>query len=245
MKPARPWWRRTWVLILFGAFLLLGVAATLLCTVGLDAYARRYVERLVSDALLVPVRIDRAQFKIRGRSALIGITIVNPAGYRESEACRFDRLDGYLEAGSIWENTIEMRDLVLVHPVLTVDYLDGRSNFGVLIANLAGDAPDPQAVPPSIPGQTFRISRARIIDGVIRFRCSAVNGGFVDLLLPELEMKDFGDAPGSEPTMKKILTVLLEVMAGSALKVENPSIPVEARRSFSDELRKLSGRKSP
>lgn len=238
MRPARSFWRRKWPLILLGAVLLLGTVAALLGTVGLDAYARRYVEQLAAEALRVPVHIDRAQVKIRGRSALTGITIVNPAGYRESEACRFDRLDGYLEAGSVFRSTIEMRDLVLVHPVLTVDYLDGRSNFAVLIENLAGDPVDPQAVPPAIPGQTFRISRARVIDGVVRFRSSEANGGFVAILLPDLEMEDFGDAPGSEPSLAKVLTVILEAMAGSAIKAEDPSIPVDLRRAFVKELRK-------
>ena len=241
MGPARSARRRwKWALIPLGAVLLIAAAVALFYAFGLDPYARRYVERLAGDALRVPVRIDCAQVRIRGRSALTGISIVNPAGYRESEACRFDRLDGYLEAASIFRRTLEMRDLVAVHPVFTVDYLDGRSNFAVLIGNLAGDPVDPQAVPPTSPGQTFRISRARVIDGVVRFRSTDANGGFVAILLPDLEMNDFGDAPGSEPSLAKVLTVILQAMAGSAIKSEDPSIPVDVRRSFSKELRKLS-----
>ena len=241
MGPARSvrrWWK--WALIPLGAVLLIAAAAALFYVFGLDPYARRYVERLAGDALRVPVRIDRAQVRIRGRSALTGISIVNPAGYRESEACRFDRLDGYLEAASIFRSTLEMRDLVAVHPVLTVDYLDGRSNYAVLIGNLAGDPVDPQAVPPISPGQNFRISRARVIDGVVRFRSTDANGGFVAIMLPDLEMKDFGDVPGSEPSLAKVLRVILQAMAGSAIKSEDPSIPVDVRREFSKELRKLS-----
>jgi hypothetical protein len=241
MGPARSvrrWWK--WALIPLGAVLLIAAAAALFYAFGLDPYVRRYVERLAGDALRVPVRIERAQVRIRGLSSLTGISIVNPAGYRESEACRFDRLDGYLEAASIFRSTLEMRDLVAVHPVLTVDYLDGRSNFAVLIGNLAGDPVDPQEVPPTTPGQTFRISRARVIDGVVRFRSSDANGGFVAIMLPDLEMDNFGDAPGSEPSLAKVLTVILEAMAGSAIKAEDPSIPVDVRRAFSKELRKLS-----
>jgi hypothetical protein len=236
-RSVRRWWK--WALIPLGAVLLITAAAALFTAFGLDPYARRYVERLVGDALRVPVRIDRAQIRIRGRSALTGISIVNPAGYRESEACRFDRVDGYLEAGSIFRATLEMRDLVAVHPVLTVDYLDGRSNFAVLIGNLAGDPADPQAVPPAIPGQAFRISRARVIDGVIRFRSRDADGGFVSILLPDLEMENFGDASGSVPSLAKVLTVIFEAMVGCAIKAEEQSIPVDARWAFLKELRKI------
>ncbi|HEV3026809.1 MAG TPA: hypothetical protein VG457_04510 [Planctomycetota bacterium] len=241
MRPARSvrrWWK--WALIPLGALFLIEAAVALFYAFGLDPYARRYVERLAGDALRVPVRIDRAQVRIRGRSALTGISIVNPAGYRESEACRFDRVDGYLEAGTIFRRTLEMRDLVAVHPVLTVDFLDGRSNFAALIGNLAGDPADPQAVPPAIPGQKFRVSRARVIDGVVRFRSSDANGGYVSILLPDLDMGDFGDAPGSEPSTARVLALIFEAMAGSVLKSDDPSIPVDVRRAFSKELRKLS-----
>jgi hypothetical protein len=237
-RSVRRWWK--WALIPLGAVLLIAAAAGLFYAFGLDPYCRRYVERLAGDALRVPVRIDRAQVRIRGRSALTGISIVNPAGYRESEACRFDRLDGFLETASIFRSTLELRDLVAVHPVLTLDYLDGRSNFAVLIGNLAGDPVDPQAVPPTTPGQTFRISRARVIDGVVRFRSTDAKGGFIVILLPDLEMEDFGDAPGSEPSLAKVLTVILEAMAGSAVTSEDPSIPADVRRAFSEKLRKLS-----
>jgi len=240
MAPARSvrrWWK--WALIPLGAVLLIAAAAWLFYAFGLDPYARRYVERLAGDALRVPVRIDGAQVRIRGRSALTGISIVNPAGYRESEACRFDRLDGYLEAASIFRSTLEMRDLVAVHPVLTVDFLDGRSNVAALIGNLAGDPADPQAVPPTIPAQAFRISRARVIDGVVRFRSSDVSGGFVSILLPDLDMENFGDAPGSVPSLAKVLTVIFEAMAGSAIQSKNPSIPADGQRAFSEEFREL------
>ncbi len=243
MAPARSgrrWWK--WALIPLGALLLIAAAAALFIAFGLDGYCRRYVERLVGDALRVPVRIDSAQMRIRGRSALIGISIVNPAGYRESEACRFDRVDGYLEAGSVFGPTVEMRDLVAVHPVLTVDYLDGKSNVAVLIGNLAGEPADPQAVPPAIPGQAFRISRARVIDGVVRFRSSDPNGGFVSILLPDLDMDNFGDAEGSVPSLAKVLAVIFEAMAGSVAKSEDPAIPVDVRRALSEEFGKLSRR---
>lgn len=240
MAPSRSGWRWwKWALIPVGALFLIAAAAGLFLLFGLDGYARRYVERLAGDALRVPVHIDRGEIRIRGRSTLTGISITNPAGYRESEACRFDRVDGYLEAGSVFGATIEMRDLVAVHPVLTIDYLDGRSNFMALIGNLVGEPADPQAVPPAIPGQKFRISRARVIDGVVRFRSGDAKGGFVSILLPDLEMTDFGDAPGSEPSLGKVLSVIFEAMAGSAIKVEGTSIPVDARRQFSEELQKL------
>jgi hypothetical protein len=239
MSRAR-WVRRwRWALIPLGALLLLAAAAALFYAFGLDPYCRRYVERLAGDALRVPVHIDRAQIRIRGRSALTGITIVNPAGYRESVACRFDRVDGFLEAPTVFLDRLVMRDLVAVHPVLTVDYLDGRSNFAVLIGNLAGEPVDPQEVPPANPGQTFRISRARVIDGVVRFRSPDANGEFVSILLPDLEMEDFGDASGDVPSLAKVLTVILEALAGSAIKSKDSSFPVDARRALENELRKI------
>lgn len=239
MKRRVPFVRRKAFLIPAAFALLLLLAAGLLYGFGIDLYCRRYVEKLAEGALRVPVHIERAEISIHGRSALHGISIVNPPGYREPEAFLADHLDGYLEAHSVFEPTIRMRDLVLVHPVFTLDFLDGRSNFGVLIANLSGDPVDPDAVPPEIPGQKFRISRLRVIDGSVRFRSDAAKGGFIDVVLPELELHDFGDAPGSEPSLQKILALVFEAMAGSALKAENPGIPADLRRGFVEELRKL------
>lgn len=236
--------RLVWGRVLIVGLLVIVTAAALFYAFVLDAFAKRTVLRIAERALRVPIRIERTQFHVWGRSALTGISIVNPPGYREPEAAHFDRLDGFLDAASINSPTVQMRDLVLTHPVFTVDFLDGRSNYAVLISNLIGDPVDPQAVQPLVPGQKFRIERLRVVDGIIRFRSENAGGGFVDVVLPDLELTDFGDAPGAEPSLAKVLALIFEAMAGSVMKVEDPSIPEHLRTAFGKELLEIRKKRS-
>src|SRR4051812_42987565 len=105
------------LLIPAGVLLGLIVLPVLAVLLGIDPLVRHSTRRLVEDALQVPVRIDRARVRLRGTAAFTGVSISNPLGYRESEACRFDCLDGYVTVPSLFMNDIEIHDLVLTHPV--------------------------------------------------------------------------------------------------------------------------------
>jgi hypothetical protein len=236
LKIARP--KR--LFIVAGALVGLLTLPVLAYLLGIDPMVRHSARGLVEDALRVPVRIDRARVRLRGTAAFYGVSISNPTGYQEAEACRFECLDGYVTVPSLFLNDIQVHDLVLSHPVFTVEFAEGKSNWGTLIGNLVGEDPPADAKSsPEAPAEetTFRITRLRIIDGVVRFRSSLIPGGVATISLPDLELADLGTAPGSATPIRIVLAVLFQLLGGGAMEQKKVPLPSDVRATFTREMK--------
>lgn len=66
---------------------------------------------------------------LRCTAAFYGVSISNPTGYPEAEACPFECLDGYVTVPSLFLNDNQVHDLGLTHAVFPVEFAEGQSNW--------------------------------------------------------------------------------------------------------------------
>jgi hypothetical protein len=218
-----------WILAgLAGLVLLLGLFVALF----LDSLARRGMESVSSHAMGVAIELGELRLKLRGRVEIERATVGNPAEYREAVALRIARLDAYLDRGSLTGSEIRIPDMIVTQPDFTVEFRDGVSNVAVLVDRLLS------AIPADAP--KFRIERLRVREAVVRVRSGEIKGGETVFRLPDLELQNFGDAPGTAPTGRLVAALFLQLLAGGAMEQEDTSFPSGLRKSFKAELERSS-----
>jgi len=229
--PAHP--RRRRLLIWIGAtFAALVVSFGLFLAFGIDIVARRGIEKVVGDALGAPIEIRKVRLRLKGKAEIEGARIGNPSGFQGAVALDLAALDAFLDGDSLSGHEILIYDMLAIRPEFTVEFLDGKSNVAVLVERLL------EAIPADAP--KFRIQRLRVREAVVRIRSPQIAAGETVFRLPDLEIRDFGDAPGTASTANILIALFLQLLAGGAVEQENIAFPEDLRKSFGAELKKSS-----
>jgi hypothetical protein len=109
--------------------------------------------------------------------------------------------------------------MLVIRPDFTVEFANGTSNLAVLVQRLI------DAIPEDAP--RFKIERLRVREAVVRI-------GKTVLHLPDLELRNFGDAPGTASTANLLLALFLQILAGGAMEQEEAAFP----KSFAGEVKR-------
>ena len=218
----------------WGSAALAGVLLLLVLFVAfaMDPLARRGMEKVARDAIGAAVELQQVRLKLRGTVEIERAVVGNPSGYQEAVAMRITRLDAFLDRSSLTGSEIRIHDMLVIQPDFTVEFVDGVSNVAVLVDRLIA------AIPADAP--KFRIERLRVREAVVRIRSGEIAGGETVFRLPDLELHDFGDAPGTASTAQLLGALFLQVLAGGAMEQENAAFPSGLRKSFKAELHRSS-----
>jgi len=224
--------RRRLLLWIAGGTAALVVSFGLFLAFGIDIVARRGIEKVVRDALGAPIEIRKVRLRLKGKAEIEGARIGNPGGFQEPVALDLAALDAFLDGDSLSGPEIRIYDMLAIRPEFTVVFLNGKSNVAVLVERLI------EAIPADAP--KFRIERLRAREAVVRVRSPEIPGGEAVFRLPDLEVRNFGDAPGTASTANLLIALFLQLLAGGAMEQEEVAFPEGLRKSFRAELQKSS-----
>ena len=227
------------VLIVLAILLAIPVVALMVAAVMIDSVVKSGTETAASFALKVPARLKGATIKYAGRATLSGFEIGNPPGYREPRAAAFEEFDTVLRTSSLFEEVIEVSDVLVAKPDLTIEFIGTKSNWSVLMSNLASVAgghpseSDSGKADAGV-GKKFRIERLRVEGATVRFRSDLIPGGAHALTLAPFELKAIGSSPGGA-SMAQVLGTLLHAMGGEAARSGENHLPQQLLESFKNE----------
>jgi len=230
------------ILLALGFLLAVPLAVLLVALLAMNGIARRTVEALGTDAMGVPVRLEKAQVRLAGGARLTGFVVGNPLPFQEVRSFRFERLDVETRLGALLQNPVEIRELVLVRPQVTLELRGGRTNWGTLIDNLSESLKaEEDEKKPGEPGDrtTFIIRRVRILNPLIRVRLPILKDP-VTLALNAIELDRMGTSPGSASTMGVVLAAIYQALFRGELK-DAGGIPAELRSTLRNELAEVAG----
>lgn len=220
----RLWWG------LGGSLAALAILFALFLAFGIDIVARRGIQSVIRNALGAPAELRSVKLRLRGTAEIEGARIGNPGGYQQAKALDIARLDAFLDTDTLSKDVLVIHDMLVIRPDFTVEFLDGTSNVAVLVDRLLA------AIPADAP--RFRIDRLRIREAVVRIHVPGQTGEPIVFHLPDLELHNFGDAPGTASTANLLLAVFLQTLAGGAIEQEQKAFPEGLRRSFGEELKR-------
>lgn len=213
---------------LTAAVLLIGTVAAVM----IDPLVRKTVEKESAAALQVPTRLHDASVRFSGKVALKRFEIHNPPDYSEPRAVTFERFDLLVRPRELFEEEVEIDDVTVVRPELTLEFNGAKNNLSALLDNLnAGRAPRE----PKEDGKKFLIRRLHLQNAVVRFRSNLLSGGARTVSLPDISLENIGTAEGGA-TMGEILKVLLQTLGTAALNSAQGLVPSELLNSLRADL---------
>lgn len=216
-KASRPGIRiRRWI-----SGLLLGVIAViiivLLCAIGnLDRIVKAGIEKYGSRSVGTEVAVQSVRIRLKeGRAEIHGLTVGNPAGFREKNAFSLGEIAADIDVRSVAEEVKIIEEIVVAAPQITVEMNQDRTfNLNVILKNLAASSPSAKketarrrtgdskasGKPEDRKEPLLILERVLFRDGVIRGRFEFGGDRESTLRLPTVEMRDLGAPNGATPT---------------------------------------------
>ena len=202
----------------------------------LNPAIRSAVESMGTDAVGVPVGLENVRVNIIGGVHLTRFSIGSPRGFREVRSFRFGQLDAEVAPIGLLGRTIEIQDILLVEPEITLEF-DGKTfNWGVMMEKLVDKSKKPGE---GGDGTKFVIHRFRIERPVVLFRAPSLPKGVL-LRLRDIELQEIGSAPGSAATFSLVLATVVQALITGAID-EWAGIPGELGDILGDESARTSG----
>lgn len=228
------------LLIIFGILVAIPIVLILAVAIFIDPLVKAGVEKGASAVLKVPVHLNGASIRFSGTADLTGFEVGNPPGYAEPRSIAFDRVEASVQPSSLLKDVVEVGDVAIVKPELTLEFSGTKSNWSTLMDNLAAMKPktEEKEAPkePGAPGKKFIIHKLRIEEAAAKFRSDLIPGGAKSVTLPTLELENVGTAEGGA-TMGQVLDTILHRLGDSALKAGQGVVPTELLNSLGSSLR--------
>jgi hypothetical protein len=210
------------IALVLAVLVVVGAVALIL---SLDSGIEQAVERGGSYALKVPVELEDVSVSLLGgKASLRGLTVANPRGFETDRAIRLGEAAVEIKLGSVTGEVIEIPEIRVIAPELTVEGSLKGSNISRLLKNLdetmqqlpsgqepAGEKPPEQA--PEGPEQKYRIGRVLVTDATLRLSATFMKGRAGSATIRKIEI-----VPGNEPmTMAQLMKkVLGDIMKAGA-----------------------------
>jgi hypothetical protein len=213
------------LIVIVLAVVLVLVIAVVAVAFSLDSGVKAAVEQGGTYALKVPVTLDEADVSVTsGQAALRGLTIANPEGFKTARAVYLGEAAVEIKLGSVTSDVIEVPEIRVIKPELTVEGSVKGSNISKLIKNLdetmadlpsGGEGEKPAEEKPEGPEQKYKVGRILITDATLKLSATFMEGKESSAVLKKVEI-----VPGDEPMtmaqlMKKVLGQLLKEGAKS------------------------------
>jgi uncharacterized protein involved in outer membrane biogenesis len=226
------------LLITLGVLLGLLVLAAAGVALVLDPLVKRVATEESSAALGVPVELADADASLFGRLALDGFVAGNPRGFAEPRSIRFDRVAAKARVGSVFDDVLEIDEVVVRRPELTIEFQGQRSNIKALMDHLGERRPAGKKDPE---GRAFRIRTLRMEGATLRFKADVLGENVRELTLPTITLRDVGTSADAA-TMSEILASVLQTLAAEAVKLGKDLVPAELLRSLAGDLEEAARR---
>jgi len=193
---------------------------------AINPIARRSAESLATGALGLPVAVDRARVNLAGGVHLYQLSVGNPRQFKEVRSFRLGRIDAAVTLPSLFNQTLEVQDLLLENPELIVEFDQDKTNWGAIFDNLVNAS----RAPSEGEGRTFIIHRVRIAHPVVIVHAKEAPKG-VRIHLRDIELRDVGTGPGSASPTYLVLATIFQALITGAVN-EWTGVPGELRTTL-------------
>ena len=249
---------------LIRVLVVLAVLITCLLWFGyskIDDLLRLGIEKAGSEALQVPVKIDKVSLSMfTGAGAIEGLEIGTPGGFSAPRTLHIGRSEIAINTSASKDDRIVIQHIRLNSPELHLEVGPGGSNLAQIARNARAAAgtrtepPKPAASKdPAKQGVKLQIDEVLITAAQLRASAGALPGAKTSLTLPEIRLTGLGS--GSEGLSPAELTALIlaklseeaaKAMAGGAAEnlLQGGEIKIDAQKLNQgvNELKKILGK---
>jgi len=211
-----------------GGVIIVVVIGLIFLISNIDSLIKTAVEEVGSRATQASVRLDEVEISTEGRGALRGFTVGNPIGFETPNAFKLGEVSVSLDVGSVTEDTVHIREVLIVGPEVTYEWKSGGSNLETLKKNVetfagmggegkAGSQSGSAGGGSEEGGKKLVIDRISLRDGNVTVAANAafLKGKKLTAPLPNIEMRDIGkDKGGASPG--EVVAQVMDKVTGAA-----------------------------
>jgi uncharacterized protein involved in outer membrane biogenesis len=210
--------------IIGGVAVVAVVAAVFIFISSLDGIVKKVIETVGSQVAGVDVRVAAVKISLtEGKGSITGLTVANPKGFATPTAFSLGQISLALDVGSVKQNPVVLKEIVIAAPVVTYELTAGGSNIEVLQKNVQSFAaksggggkaePQPEAKTEGS-DKKIAIDRLAITGGQVNLSAAGntISGKLGDIVLTGIGRESGGATPAV------IAQKLLDALSASAIK---------------------------
>jgi uncharacterized protein involved in outer membrane biogenesis len=182
-----------------GVIVILLVVAIYLLYSSLDAIVEAAIEKYGSEITQTRVRLDGVEISpTTGEGSLRGLSVANPKGFETAHAFELGEIKLALDLGTLTQDVIVIKEIVIDKPVVTYELTAGGTNIGALQKNVqayagpAEQAPEGEA---DAGGPKLVIRNLYVRGGEVAVRAPMLDQP-QKARLPDVHLTNIGSATG-------------------------------------------------
>ncbi|MFA4945688.1 MAG: AsmA family protein [Lentisphaeria bacterium] len=208
--------KRLWKIAL--ALLILLAVGLLLLYAALGMIVKKGITGIGPALTGCPITLEDVQVSPhRGHFELTNLVVGNPEGFKTPRAFALGKVRIEVAPGSLFKDTIHVRELLIEAPEITYELGLAGSNLGAIQKNVekvaggAKPAEKPAAPAPAKPGKKVIIDKVSINGGKIILGTSLLATG-APIPLPNLQLTDIGKAQQGTSIAEAVKEILAAII---------------------------------
>ncbi|WP_120496884.1 AsmA family protein [Kiloniella sp. EL199] len=182
---------------------------------SLDSIVKAAVESVASDMTQTEVTLDNVSISpTTGEGSLSGFTMSNPEGFKSDDAFKFENISIKVDPTSIANDVVIINEISITAPHITYEVGPSKSNIDTINENAQTNSSSSEGSDSgSDDGPKFIVEHLYLNDGEISVAAAPLGDKTIDLVLPNIHLKDIGKGDsGASPD------VILKAALGAVTK---------------------------
>lgn len=189
------------------------------------------VEKYGSEVTQAKVTLDKVDLSLTsGKGSLSGLVVGNPKGFKTPSAMRLGQVSVTIDTGTITNDTVVIKEVLIMAPEVTYELGDGGSNIDALKRNADAYAKargfsgstkkeKPEAAKPEEAKEAKKLIIENLIvrSGKVSVSAPFLQGKALGTSLPSIHLKDIGKKKGGA-SPGEVAEKVLDEIAGAATK---------------------------
>ncbi len=239
-------------LLIGGGIVVVAIVAVVIFLISsIDSIIKTAVEEFGSQATKTRVTLNEVEISASGKGALRGFTMGNPAGFKTASAARLGEIKIDIDVGTVTEDVVIIREIVIAGPEITYELGSGGSNIDAIRKNVeeftggaakgaSGGEKKPAAATEE-GGTRLIIENLYIRDGKINVSATFLKGKTMTVPLPAIHLKDIGKEKGGASPGEVVEKILAQISksAGSAVSSLGVGKAMDAAKEGVEDAKKM------
>ena len=222
---------RKFVFRLLLPLVVLAVVVLVILVMNLSKVVRVGVEQGGTMVLGVPTQLESADVSLLGGSlGLNGLSLGSPEGFEADEMLHLGHMRVKIKIMSVMSEEIVIREIVVDGAEVTLEFADGKTNWGVLMDALESEPDEEEKEMKNV-----RIDRVSFTNGKLRIIGIPLIGS-ATAPLPSVDIPEIRTADGTGVTVRKALVAVVASLGEAITSAVEDVIPSEKLGEMTKEL---------
>jgi hypothetical protein len=238
-------------LLIGGGIVVVAIVAVVIFLISsIDSIVKTAVEEFGSKATKTRVTLNEVEISTSGTGALRGFTMGNPAGFKTESAVKLGEIKIDIDVGSVTEDVVIIREIVIAGPEITYELGSGGSNIDAIQKNVeeftggaakGGSGGEKKPAAEEEGGTRLIIENLYIRDGKVNVSATFLKGKTMTVPLPAIHLKDIGKEKGGASPGEVVQKIMAQVSksAGSAVSSLNLGKAMDAAKEGVEGAKKM------